>query len=92
MLLDDMLIDVKTTATLRIRTEDWRQLVGYAALNAHVRLAKPNEGAKARRRAKVKPKKGLQRSRPRGRLSASDPVSDAVALPIGATRSISCKL
>jgi hypothetical protein len=30
-----LLIDVKTTATLRIRTEDWRQLIGYAALNAH---------------------------------------------------------
>ncbi|MDB6046349.1 MAG: hypothetical protein JWM63_4900 [Gammaproteobacteria bacterium] len=30
-----MLIDVKTTATLRIRTEDWRQLIGYAAVNVH---------------------------------------------------------
>ena len=35
LLLDDMLIDVKTTATLKIRTEDWRQLIGYAALNEH---------------------------------------------------------
>ena len=35
LLLDDMLIDVKTTASLSIRVEDWRQLIGYAALNEH---------------------------------------------------------
>lgn len=35
LLLDDTLIDVKTTASLRIRVEDWRQLIGYAALNEH---------------------------------------------------------
>jgi hypothetical protein len=35
LLLDDMLIDIKTTATLKIRTEDWRQILGYAALNLH---------------------------------------------------------
>lgn len=26
---------MKTTATLKIRTEDWRQLIAYAALNEH---------------------------------------------------------
>jgi hypothetical protein len=35
VLLDDLLIDMKTTATLKIRTEDWRQLIAYAALNLH---------------------------------------------------------
>jgi len=35
LLLDDLLVDVKTTATLKIRTEDWRQLIAYAALNEH---------------------------------------------------------
>lgn len=35
LLIDDLLVDVKTTATLKIRTEDWRQLIGYAALNEH---------------------------------------------------------
>lgn len=35
LLIDDLLIDVKTTAKLKIRTEDWRQLIGYAALNEH---------------------------------------------------------
>jgi hypothetical protein len=34
-LLDDRLLDVKTTRTLKIRTEDWRQLLAYAALNVH---------------------------------------------------------
>jgi hypothetical protein len=34
-LLDDLLLDVKTTRTLKIRTEDWRQLLAYAALNVH---------------------------------------------------------
>jgi len=35
LLIDDMLIDVKTSATLRVRVEDWRQLICYAALNKH---------------------------------------------------------
>lgn len=33
LLIDDLLIDVKTSATLRVRVEDWRQLICYAALN-----------------------------------------------------------
>jgi hypothetical protein len=35
LLLDDLLVEVKTTSTLKIRTEDWRQLIAYAALNEH---------------------------------------------------------
>jgi hypothetical protein len=35
LVLDDTLIEVKTTAKLRIETHDWRQLIGYAALNEH---------------------------------------------------------
>jgi hypothetical protein len=35
LLLDETLIEVKTTADLRIETHDWRQLIGYAALNEH---------------------------------------------------------
>lgn len=35
LLLDDCLIDVKTTERLQVRAEDWRQLLGYAALNEH---------------------------------------------------------
>lgn len=45
-LLDDLLLDVKTTGTLKIRTEDWRQLLAYAALNTHF----PIGGGKRRRR------------------------------------------
>lgn len=35
LLIDNLLIDVKTSATLRVRVEDWRQLICYAALNRH---------------------------------------------------------
>jgi hypothetical protein len=35
LVLDNSLIEVKTTAKLRIETQDWRQLIGYAALNEH---------------------------------------------------------
>lgn len=35
LLIDDVLIDVKVTINLRLRVEDWRQLIGYAALNEH---------------------------------------------------------
>jgi hypothetical protein len=35
LLLDDTLIDIKTTSNLQLRADDWRQLLGYAALNAH---------------------------------------------------------
>lgn len=35
LLVDDLLIEVKTTAMLKIRTEDWRQIIAYAALNEH---------------------------------------------------------
>jgi hypothetical protein len=45
-LLDDLLLDVKTTGSLKIRTEDWRQLLAYAALNLHF----PIGGGKRRRR------------------------------------------
>ena len=38
LVLDDTLIDVKTTKKLRIDTQDWRQLIGYAALNVHFPL------------------------------------------------------
>jgi hypothetical protein len=35
LLIDDLLIDVKTSVTLSVRIEDWRQLICYAALNKH---------------------------------------------------------
>lgn len=35
LLLDDTLIEVKTTINLQLRVETWRQLIGYAALNEH---------------------------------------------------------
>jgi hypothetical protein len=35
VLIDDLLIEVKTTAVLEIKATDWRQLFGYAALNEH---------------------------------------------------------
>lgn len=35
LLLDDTLIDVKTVGDLRVTALDWRQLIGYAALNVH---------------------------------------------------------
>jgi hypothetical protein len=35
LLLDDMLIELKTTAKLQVTAPHWRQLIGYAALNEH---------------------------------------------------------
>ena len=35
LLLDETLIDVKTTINLQLRVENWRQLIAYAALNEH---------------------------------------------------------
>ncbi|MCH9050563.1 MAG: hypothetical protein IIA72_05715, partial [Proteobacteria bacterium] len=35
LLLDDCLIEIKTTERLQVRVKDWRQLLGYAALNEH---------------------------------------------------------
>jgi hypothetical protein len=35
VLLDDTLIDIKTTANLVLTTKDWRQILCYAALNEH---------------------------------------------------------
>lgn len=48
-LLDDLLVDVKTTATLRIKTEDWRQLIAYAALNRHFPIGDAQQPAEIRR-------------------------------------------
>lgn len=33
VLIDDLLIDIKTTSKLQFRIEEWRQLLGYVALN-----------------------------------------------------------
>jgi hypothetical protein len=35
VLLDDTLIDIKTVTDLSVTTRDWRQLIGYAALNEY---------------------------------------------------------
>lgn len=35
LLLDDLLIDVKTTKDFSLKPRDWHQLIGYVALNQH---------------------------------------------------------
>lgn len=45
VLLDDTLIDIKTTANLVLTTKDWRQILCYAALNEHF----PIGGSRPRR-------------------------------------------
>lgn len=49
LLLDDMLVDVKASALLRVRPEDWRQLIGYAALNEHFPIGGGRERVPIRR-------------------------------------------
>jgi hypothetical protein len=49
LLLDDLLVDVKTSALLDVRVEDWRQLIGYAALNEHFPIGGGRERVPIRR-------------------------------------------